>query len=325
MLKYIIKRILYMIPVLLGVLLILFILSEITPGDPANLVLDSSATDAQRVAWREEQGLNDPLPIRFGRYVLNVLHGDLGNSYKSGQPVFEEIRHRLPISIMFAFFSVVLGIIVGVPLGVLSALKQNTWIDTLLIVVSMLFISIPMFCLGLVLIYIFSVKLNMFPAYGVESVRSLVLPMIVVVAFSAATYIRVARSSMLEAMRQDYILTARSKGQKERIIIFYHMLGNALIPVIAQIGNDFGVQLGGALVLETVFGIPGIGKYIADSITAHNYPSVLGGIFILALLVSMVNLFVDLGYAMVDPRQRTSFGMGERSKRVKILQEKLKT
>ena len=308
MLRYIAKRILYLIPILLGVILILFVLNEITPGDPADVVLENASAEVKE-AWREAQGLNDPLLVRFGRYVFNIAKGDLGTSYKSGQPVFTEIKARLPISVAFAFLSVIMGIIIGVPLGVISALKQNTWVDTTFIVLSMLFISVPMYCLGLFLIFIFSVQLKILPAFGVESWKSFVMPVIVVVVFSAASYIRVARSSMLEAMRQDYVMTARAKGQKERIVIFRHMLCNALIPIVSQVGNDFGVQLGGALVLETVFGIPGIGKYIADAITSKNQPAVLGGVFILAALVTLVNLLVDLGYALVDPRLKTSLGM----------------
>lgn len=305
MIKYIIKRVLYLIPILLGVLLILFILSELTPGDAADALLEN-ATIEQKEAFREEKGLNDPVVIRYARYVVGAFTGDLGISYKTHQPVLQEIMRRLPTSAMVAFCSVLMGTLIGVPLGVISALKEYTWVDNALIVFSMLLLSFPMFCLGLFFILIFSVKLNWLPAFGISDWTGYIMPVAVITLASCASYIRVSRSTMLETMRQDYIMTARAKGQKERIVTFKHMLGNALIPIVAQIGMDFGMQLGGALVLETVFGVPGIGKYIADSITARNYPSVLGGIFVLAAMVSLINLIVDIAYVFVDPRLKTS-------------------
>ena len=304
MVKYIIKRILYLIPILLGVLLILFILSELTPGDAADVLLEG-ATPEQREAYREEWGLNDPVVTRFFNYVVGAFTGDLGISYKTNQPVMTEIMQRLPTSALVAFCAVIMGTLIGVPLGVISALKEYTWVDNALVVFSMLLLSFPMFCLGLFFIFVFSVELNWLPAFGVDSLKGFIMPVAVISLSSCASYIRVARSTMLETMRQDYVMTARAKGQKERIVTFKHMLKNALIPIIAQVGSDFGGQLGGALVLETVFGVPGIGKYIADSITARNYPSVLGGVFVLAAMVSIINLIVDLAYVFVDPRLKT--------------------
>lgn len=305
MTKYIIKRILYLIPILLGVLLILFILSELTPGDAADALLEN-ATIEQKEAFREANGLNDPVVVRYFRYVIGAFTGDLGTSYKTNQPVLQEIMQRLPTSALVAFFAVTLGTLIGVPLGVISALKEYTWVDNALLVFSMLLLSLPMFCMGLFFILIFSVKLGILPSFGITDWTGFIMPIAVVTLASSASYIRVARSTMLEAMRQDYIMTARAKGQKERIVTFKHMLGNALVPIVAQVGSDFGGQLGGALVLETVFGVPGIGKYIADSITARNYPSVLGGVFVLAAMVSVINLIVDVAYVFIDPRLKTS-------------------
>ena len=305
MLKYIIKRILYLIPILIGVLLLLFILSELTPGDAADALL-TDATFEQKEVWREENGLKDPFLTRFVRYVAGAFTGDLGTSYKTHQPVLTEIMQRLPYSLLVSFCAVIFGVLIGVPLGVISAIKAYTWIDNALIVFSMLMLSLPMFCIGLFAIFIFSVRLSWLPAFGVDTWKGYVMPIAVVAIASSVSYIRVARTTMLEAMRQDYVMTARAKGQHERIVVFKHMLRNALIPIVAQIGGDIGGNLGGAMILETVFGVPGIGKYIADSITARNYPSVLGGVFVLATMVTIVNLLVDLGYVLVDPRLKTS-------------------
>lgn len=320
MIKYIVKRILYLIPILLGVLIILFALNELTPGDAADALLEG-ATPEQKEEYREEWGLNDPIVIRFFRYVAGAFTGDLGTSYKTNQPVLDEILQRLPYSALVAFCSVILGTLIGVPLGIISALKEYTWVDTALIIFSMLLLSFPMFCLGLFLIFIFSVELSWLPAFGIDTWKGFVMPVMVIALSSCASYIRVARSTMLETMRQDYVMTARSKGQKERIVTFRHMLGNALIPIVAQVGADFGGQLGGALVLETVFGIPGIGKYIADNITARNYPSVLGGVFVLAAMVSIINLIVDVAYVFIDPRLKTSI-VGDTMKKRKRKVEK---
>lgn len=306
MLKYIIKRILYLIPILIGVLLLLFILSELTPGDAADALLPADTTFEQKEAWREANGLNDPFLIRFFRYAAGAFTGDLGTSYKTHQPVLTEIMQRLPYSLLVSFCAVIFGVLIGVPLGVVSAIKAYTWIDNALIVFSMMMLSLPMFCLGLFSIFIFSVQLNWLPAFGVDTWKGFIMPIGVVAIASSVSYIRVARTTMLEAMRQDYVMTARAKGQHERIVVFKHMLRNALIPIVAQIGGDIGANLGGAMILETVFGVPGIGKYIADNITARNYPSVLGGVFVLAMMVTIVNLLVDLAYTVVDPRLKTS-------------------
>lgn len=305
MFKYILRRILYLIPILLGVLLLLFILSELTPGDAADALL-SDATFEQKEVWREENGLKDPFFTRFFRYAAGAFTGDLGTSYKTHQPVLKEILQRLPYSLLVSFCAVIFGVLIGVPLGVVSAIKAYTWIDNALIVFSMLMLSLPLFCIGLFAIFIFSVKLNWLPAFGVDTWKGYIMPIAVVAIGSSVSYIRVARTTMLEAMRQDYVMTARAKGQHERIVVFKHMLRNALVPIVAQIGGDIGGNLGGAMILETVFGVPGIGKYIADNITARNYPSVLGGVFVLATMVTIINLLVDLAYVFVDPRLKTS-------------------
>lgn len=306
MLKYLLKRILYLIPILIGVVLILFVLNEITPGDPAELILGTEASEEQIAELREELGLNDPFIVRFFRYVFNSFTGDLGNSYRSGQPVIEEVLTRFPVSLTFAVGAVLLGVLFGVPLGILSAIKQYTWVDSALIVFSMALMAIPSFCMALFGILLFGVKWQILPTNGIETWQGYILPMAVIMLSCMSTYIRVTRTTMLDVMRQEYVKTARAKGQKERIVIFKHMVRNTLIPLVSQIGSDFGRQLGGALIIETVFGVPGIGKYIADAITARNYTSALGGVFILACVCTAINLIVDLVYVFVDPRLKTS-------------------
>ena len=318
MVKYIIKRVLLMLPILLGVLIILFILNEFTPGDPVDQILQSGATEEEREALREELGLNDPIHERFVRYIAGVVQGDLGESYKTHQPVADEIMMRLPYSVLITFSAVFLAILIGVPIGVLSALKQYTWVDNVLLAICMFMLSIPQFCMGLFLIYFFSVKLELLPAFGITDWTGFIMPIVVIMLCCGASYARISRSSMLEVMRQDYIKTARAKGQREKVVVFTHMLRNALIPILASIGNDLGGQLGGALILETVFGVPGVGKYIADAIMARNYPCVLGGVFVLAFLFSVINLVVDLAYAVVDPRLKTSIITDTMKKRKRI-------
>lgn len=319
MVKYIIKRVLLMLPILLGVLIILFLLNELTPGDPVDQILQSGATEEEREALREEMGLNDPIYERFFRYVAGVVQGDLGESYKTHEPVLDEVMMRLPYSILITFSAVFLAILIGVPVGVVSALKQYTWVDNTLLAIAMFLLSIPQFAMGLFLIYFFSVRLELLPAFGITDWKGFIMPIMVIMLCCGASYARISRSSMLEVMRQDYIKTARAKGQRERVVVYTHMLRNALIPILASIGNDLGGQLGGALILETVFGVPGVGKYIADAIMARNYPSVLGGVFILAFLFSVINLVVDLAYAVVDPRLKTSIitDTMKRRKRIK--------
>lgn len=312
--NYVLKRLLMVLPVMFGVIVIVFLIKAITPGDPVVSMLGPESTAEERDALREELGLNDSLGTQFVRYIGDLFHLDLGKSYKSGQPIMEELSRRLPTSLLITFGAIFLGMATGVPLGVLSALKQYSWIDNLILCITMALISIPSFCLGLVLIYIFSVELHILPAFGVQSWTGYILPVVVISAATSANYARVTRSSMLEVIRQDYVRTARAKGQTERVIVIRHILRNALVPVVNTLGNQIGVQLGGAIVVETVFGIPGIGKYISDAIMARDYPVVQGGVLLLALIFTVVNVLIDLLYVFVDPRLKKTFA-NEGSKR----------
>jgi peptide/nickel transport system permease protein len=299
-----------MIPIMLGVSIIIFILKTVTPGDPVDGLLPETATEEQRQEKRIELGLDKPVLVQFLNYVTGVARGDLGVSYRTKRPITEELLQRLPTSLKICFGAVFIGLLLGVPLGIVSALKHYSWLDSVVLVFSMIAASTPGFCLALVLIVIFAVNLDWLPAVGIMSPLGYILPMTTIGISSLSQYTRITRSSMLEVIRQDYIRTARAKGQTETAITFGHALRNAFIPVAAAIGNQVGHQLGGALIVETVFGVPGVGKYIADAISSRNYPAVQGGVLMLAALFTIVNLLVDVSFVLINPRLRTSMLQG---------------
>ena len=314
MFRYIVKRVLFLIPIMVGVIVIVFCIRAITPGDPIDNLLSEDATEEQRQELREELGLGRPLPEQFVIYIKDVVTGDLGTSYTTKQPVLEELLTRLPVSLIVCFGAVAIGVIIGVPLGTISAVKQYSWTDSIIRVLSMIAAATPQFCLGLVLIMVFSVKLHLLPSVGLTGPASFILPMASVGLTSLAQYTRITRSSMLEVIRQDYIRTARAKGQSEGAITVHHALRNAFIPIMAQIGNQVGHQLGGALIVETVFGMPGIGKYIGDAITARNFPAIQGGVLFLAFMFTLVNLLVDISFVFINPRLKSSILDGNRGR-----------
>ena len=318
MLKYIIKRILYLIPILIGVSIIIFALKTFTPGDPARQILGNSATEEQVQEKREELGLNDPVYVQYFNYVKNiVLHGDFGDSYRTGEPVLSEIAPRLLTSAKITLGAVAIGAIVGVLLGILSALKKYTWIDSGVLVISMFFQSVPEFVVALVLIMIFAVNLHILPANGIDTWKGYIMPMLCIGLSSVASYTRITRSSMLEVLGEDYIRTAKAKGQTNGNITYHHALRNAMIPVAQSIGTNLGNSIGGGMVLETVFGVPGVGKYIVDSITQRNYPSVLGGALIIAMVLTVINLLVDISFVLIDPRLKSTIIAGNKAPKKK--------
>ena len=316
MLKYIIKRILLLIPILLGVSAIIFLLKTVTPGDPARQILGNTATEEQVQELRDELGLNDPVVIQYVRYIKNIVtKGDFGSSYRTGEPVLSEILPRLGTSGIITIGAVAIGAIIGIVLGIISALKKYTWVDSLVLVISMFFQSVPEFVVALVLIMIFAVNLHWLPATGITSIKGFILPMVTIGLASGASYTRITRSSMLEVLGEDYIRTARAKGQTENNITYHHALRNAMIPVAQSIGTSLGNSIGGGMVIETVFGVPGVGKYIVDSITQRNYPSVLGGALIIAMVLTIINLIVDISFVLIDPRLKTTIIAGGAKKR----------
>ena len=307
MLRYIIKRILVTIPVLIGVTFIIFTLMYFTKGAPARMILGDMATEEEVAELRDEMGLDDPFLVRYANYLIDLCHGDLGDSYVTGVPVTEEIMARLPVTARIAALSCAFSVIIGVPVGILSAVKQYSLADNCVTVLALLGITIPSFWLAMMLVLVFSVNLTLLPASGLYGWQYYILPVISISAVSVATITRMTRSSMLEVIRADYIRTARAKGQTEGKIITHHALKNALIPIITIIGIQFASGLAGAVVNEQIFAIPGLGKMMVDAIKARNYPVVQGGVLVIALLCSVLNLIIDLLYAFVDPRIKTQY------------------
>lgn len=307
MLKYIIKRLLWLIPVILCATLIVFLLMSVAQGDPARTLLGAEVSQEAVDALREEMGLNDPLLVQYGRYILGVCHGDLGTSYKSSAPCSEEIAARFPNTVKLAVAALLLTIVIALPLGVVAAIKQNTFFDGFCMVISMLGMSMPIFWLGLLLMLLFALRLGWFPVSGASGFSSIVLPAVSLAFQSMASVARTTRSSMLEVVRQDYIRTARAKGLPERTVIVKHAVRNGLVPTVTVIGIQLGHLLGGSVLVETVFAWPGIGRLMIQSIQSRDIPMVEGCIILFALIYALVNLLVDLIYAAVDPRMRTLF------------------
>lgn len=316
MTRYIIKRILLLIPVVLGVMLVVFIFQAISPADPVLNMLGSTATQEDIDAMTVKLGLDKPILVQYLQYVYNFFfHLDLGTSYISHQPVMYEIMVRWPYTLVLAVGSVLLGVLLGIPLGILSAVKQYTWTDNVILGFSVLLASFPSFWLALLMIVLFSVKLGWLPSTGIESFKGWIMPVIVVTLVAMSNLIRTTRASMLETLRQDFVDTARSKGQKERAVIFRHVVRNSMIPVVNGVGLTIGVQLGGALVIENVFGIPGIGSYVVYAINNLDYPAVCGCVVMLALVFSVINLLCDLIYTLIDPRLKVSFAAEAEAKK----------
>lgn len=316
MIRYIIKRIFALIPVLLGVSFIIFSLLYFTPGDPAEYMLGMDATEENIMELREELGLNEPFLVQYFNYLKNIVTKfDFGRSYTTKQSVTLEIVERIPATLTLAVLSVAFATIVGVVTGVIAAVKQYSVFDRLATVVALTGVSMPNFWTGLMLIIIFAVNLKVLPPSGFNTPLHWILPTLTVGMASSATIMRQTRSAMLEVIRQDYITTARAKGQKEIVIVFRHALRNALIPIITVVGISFGGMLGGAILAESIFSIPGIGKLMVDAINVKNYPMVQGGVLFIAFAFSVVNLLVDILYAFVDPRIKSQYKGGRKAKK----------
>ena len=305
--KYIFRRFISLIPVIIGVTFIVFLIMNMAPGDPVKSILGEQASAEAIEELREELGLNDNVLVQYKNYFFGLLRGDMGTSYKSKVGVAEEIGARLPTTAKLAVIAILIAIVLSIPLGIFAAVKQNTWIDSLTMFIALLGVSIPVFWLGLMLLLFFSLKLGWFPVSGASNWKSFVLPGITLGFLSMASIARVTRSSMLEVIRQDYIRTARSKGVPYKKIITRHALRNALIPTITVAGLQIGTLLGGSVLTETVFGLPGIGRLMIQSIQGRDIPMVLGCIIVFTVAFSIVNLIVDIIYAFVDPRIKNQY------------------
>jgi peptide/nickel transport system permease protein len=295
----------YLLPVLIGVSFIVFSLLYITPGDPVKMMLGEQA-DAQTIeSMRDELGLNDPFLVQYFNYLKKIaFQGDIGTSYSTKRPVMTEILEVFPNTVKLSVVATLLAVVIGILFGIISAIKQYSFIDSIITVFALIGISMPMFWVGLLMILLFSVKLGWLPPSGFNTWQSMIMPAVALGAQSIAVITRMTRSSMLEVIRQDYIRTVRAKGQNENIIIFRHALKNALIPIITVIGLQFGFLLGGAIITESVFSIPGLGRLMIDSIKTRDFPVVQGVVLFIAVTFSLINLIVDLLYSYVDPRIR---------------------
>lgn len=306
--KYILKRLLYLIPVIAGVILIVYLIFSVAPGDPARVALGDEATNEALNEWREERGLNDPILIQYGRYLIGISTGDFGNSFvRSQAPVFDEIAAKFPYTLQLALYSMIISLVLAFPLGVIAAIKQNTWFDSLSMFVALLGVSMPQFWLGMLLLLTFSLGLGWFPTSGANSWLSIVLPAASLGFGSMAGMARTTRSSMLEVIRQDFIRTARSKGISRSKVITKHAIPNALIPSLTVIGIQMGNLLAGSVVVETVFAWPGIGRLMITSILSNDYPMVLGCMVLYTICFSLINLLIDIAYAFVDPRIKARY------------------
>lgn len=297
-----------MIPVLIGVSLVIFTMVYFTPGDAAEMILGDMGTPEDKALMREKLMIDEPFIVRYVAYFKSfVFEGDLGTSYTTKRPVVDEILERFPTTIVLAGLSALLAAVIGIVAGIISATRQYSWFDNISTAISLIGVSMPNFWQGLMLILVFSVWLRWLPASGFDGPKYWILPVVTIGTSNAATIMRMTRSSMLEVIRQDYIRTARAKGQVERIVIWKHALKNALIPVVTTIGLTFGKMLGGAVLTESIFSIAGIGKLMVDAIKMRNTPVVQGGVIFIAFSLSLVNLVVDVLYAFIDPRIRSQY------------------
>ncbi len=312
---YILRRLLQAVPTLLVISFLIFSLLYITPGDPVELILgteDGTVTEEQRAVVEEQWGLDKPFLIRYANFVIDACRGDLGTSYATNQDVFESIMARMPSTLKLAGFSMLLALVVSVPLGILAALKHNSIWDSLATALATIGVSLPKFWFGLVLMIVFALKLGWLPSTGSADLsqglgpflKHIIMPASSLALGMAATQTRMIRSSMLDVLNQDYVRYARSKGLRERDVIWGHALKNAMIPVITVIGGEIGGLLGGAVVTESIFSWPGVGRLAMNSISKRDYPMIQGITLTLCISYLLVNLLIDIVYAWVDPRIR---------------------
>ena len=304
MVSYIIRRLLLTVPTLIGVTLIVFSMVRLIPGDPAIAIAGEHASVEVVTAIRERLGLDRPFIVQYVIFLGNLLRGDLGRSAWTGRPVLTELWGRFRNTLELTGASILIALVVGVLAGIISATRQYSFFDYIAMVGAMMGVSIPIFWLGLMLMLLFAVFLGWLPAMGRGTIAHLVLPAVALSTGSAAIIARMTRSSMLEVFHQDYIRTARAKGVIERLVIFKHAMRNALVPVVTIVGLQFGALLGGAILTETVFAWPGMGRLIVEAIFARDYPLVQGGVLLAAAAFVLVNLVVDLLYSFIDPRIR---------------------
>lgn len=315
MLRYTLKRLLSIIPTLFIVSLLIFFIIRLVPGDPARVMLGDAAPEEKVVALQEELGLNEPVYEQYFVWISKALKGDLGNSIIQRRPVVDVIADRVECNLVLGVLSSIIIIIVSIPVGIVSAVKANTWTDQIVSSIAMFFAAVPTFWLGLTLMLLFAVALPFFPSSGfasifhtgdISNIRYLILPAITVGIPNTALVIRMIRSGMLDLMKEDYVRTARSKGLSNAEINIKHVFRNSLISVVSSFGFIFAALISGSVITENVFALPGLGKLLTDSILLRDYPTVQGVALLLALVFMGINLLVDISYAKIDPRVRYS-------------------
>ncbi|MBT4266816.1 MAG: ABC transporter permease [Deltaproteobacteria bacterium] len=304
MARYFFGRLISTIPVLLGITLFLFFILRALPGDPAAVIAGQTATDTEIELIRHQLGLDKPVIVQYKIFMTRLVMLDLGNSTRTQNPVIEEIRPRLVNTVLLALVATLIACILGIPAGIVAAVRPYTWMDNLVTILALFGMSMPAFWLGLMLIVIFSVNWHILPVGGAGGIEYLVLPAITLAAYLIASIARNTRSSMMETLSQDYITTAHAKGVSEKVVIWRHALKNSFIPIITVIGLQFGSLLGGTVLTETVFAWPGIGRLLVSSILGRDYPMIQGIILVFALLFVLTNILVDLIYVFLDPKVR---------------------
>ena len=308
--KYIIRRIFDLLPTIFVVAVIVFIVTRMIPGDPASVMLGPQASVEDIEALRQKLGLNEPLYMQFLQYIGNLLQGNLGVSYTYNEPIMSLIMDRFPNTVILAISALIIAVIIGIPAGIISASKQNSLLDYSVMLISLIGVSMPIFWLGVMLVLYFSVNLGWFPATGMGTleegfipyIKHLILPSITLATIPMATFARITRSSMLEVISHDYIKTARSKGLSEFWVICKHAFKNALTPILTVLGMQISMMLGGAVLTETIFSWPGMGRLIVDAIDKRDFVVVQGTVLFIAVIFVVVNLLVDILYKVVNPR-----------------------
>lgn len=305
--KYIFRRILSIVPTILIIVFAIFFILDLTPGTPGRVILGVTATEEQVKNLDEALGYNRPVVVRYVDYLVHAVQGDFGKSYVSQQPVFDILAPKFPTTLKLALLAVAFSALLGIPLGIVSSLKPNSIIDNILTTLALFFASVPSFWLGLMFMLIFSLTLGLLPSSGIGTWKHYIMPVVTLVLPSAAYLSRLTRSTMIDAINQDYIRTAKSKGATTPRVMFLHALKNAMMPVVTQLGMSFASLLGGALITEMVFGLPGFGSAIVNAIKTKDIPIVMGGIIFLSATFILIMLVVDLLYAFIDPRVKDMY------------------
>ncbi len=310
MTRYLLSRLMQIVPVALVVSFLVFSTTLLLPGDPTITMLGEQSTAAQRAALRNQMGFNLPVPVQYGRWLIRTLSGNFGNSLSTQEPVSHMLATRTPVTMELAIFSVILGAVIGVPAGIIAAVKRNTWADMLASLIAMIGLAVPFFWAGILLIMVFSIHLGWLPSSGyvpltvdpLGNLKMMILPTITLGGTLAALVMRQTRASMLEVLAADYIRTARAKGAREPRVILLHGLRNALLPVVTVVGLQIGTLLGGAVVAETVFSLSGLGRMIVEGIFQRDFPAVQGAILVIVFGILFVNVLTDLSYFVLDKR-----------------------